>query len=96
MGSVGIEPGRLNAAMERLNSVFTDTLEDIVIRINGFVIDARGPVPDGANIHVFDSLDAVRTYMDAHRNRTMTDAERDDFGAYSEYIDTVSNYLNKV
>ena len=96
LGGVGIEPARLNAAMEKLNSVFTDTLEDIVIHINGFVIDARGDVPDGANIQLFASLDELRTYMDAHRNREISDAERDDFGAYSEYIDTVSNYLNKV
>lgn len=96
LGGVGIEPARLNAAMEKLNSVFTDTLEDIVIHINGFVIDARGDVPAGVNIQLFASLDELRTYMDAHRNREISDAERDDFGAYSEYIDTVSNYLNKV
>ena len=45
VGSVGIEPSRLAKSVEKLREKFIETLEDIEIHTNAFVID---PKPDNA------------------------------------------------
>ena len=98
IGAIDTESERLSRAAEKLQEIFTDTLEEIQIKINTFVIN---PKPDVAgiapnNTEKFDNLDALREYMNKHPSRTLTESEREDFDAYSEYIDTVANYFNKV
>ncbi|MDR1337575.1 MAG: hypothetical protein LBJ73_00925 [Rickettsiales bacterium] len=96
MGAVGVAPEMLAAAADKLNTIFTETLEDIRIDIRAFVINPKtGDAANADNIERFDSVDALRDYMDAHRNRELTDSEKGDFDAYSEYVDTVADYFNK-
>lgn len=94
MGAVDTPAERITAAVDRLNGVFTDTLDDIKINIHAFVIGTGGESDD--NVMKFDTIDALRDYVAAHPAVEITPETRDDFDAYSEYIDTVANYLNKV
>jgi len=95
MGGVGIDRAPLAAAMERLATVFSDTLDDIQINIYGFIIAPVGAVSD-KNILTFPDTDALVEYMAAHKNTPPEDADgRENFDAYSEYIDTVINYMDK-
>lgn len=96
IGGVGIEPERLYEAMEKLNNIFVETLEDITINIHGFIIKPKitaSSQMDG--MMQFDSENALGEYMNSHRNRELTDGENEDFAAYSEYIDTVADYFGK-
>lgn len=82
-------------AITALNKVFTDTLDDIEISVNGFAINA----PDAAtsefqDILMFPDAHALGEYMAAHPNDT-TDEDPENFDAYSEYIDTVIKYIGK-
>lgn len=95
MGGVGIDQAPLAAAMERLGTVFSDTLDDIQINIYGFIIAPATAVSDN-NILTFPDTDALAAYMAAHKNTPPEDADgRENFDAYSEYIDTVINYMDK-
>jgi hypothetical protein len=96
LGAIGINPAKLADAAARMDALFTETLEDIKISINAFVVNPE--TAENANSlepKLFDSIDALRDYMNAHKNRELTQAETEDFDAYSEYIDTVSGYFNK-
>ncbi len=96
MGGVGIDTATVSNAMERLDTIFTDTLDDIKINISGFVIAPPAGAAATDNIHLFRTPDELNEYMSAHRNTPPDDADgRENFDAYSEYIDTVINYMDK-
>jgi hypothetical protein len=94
IGTTGGNAGDLADAIGKLNDIFTETLEDITININAFIISPLSRVSDG-RIKYFDSLDDLRDYINQNRSRDIPADEREDFDAYSEYIDTVTNYFNK-
>lgn len=95
IGGAGIPQETLSSAMERLSSIFSDTLDDIEININGFIIAPSTPISDN-EILSFSDINELREYMDAHKNDAPTDNDsRENFNAYSEYIDTVINYMDK-
>jgi hypothetical protein len=96
LGAVGIDPAKLTDAATRMEALFSETLEDIRININTFVVNPETTGnAETLEPELFDSTDALRDYMNAHKNRELTRAETEDFDAYSEYIDTVSGYFNK-
>lgn len=96
IGGVGMEPSRMANAVDKLDTIFTETLEDIKITINSFIINPKIDNPaDMVGIEQFDSVNALRDYMDSHKNRELPPSEAEDFDAYSEYIDTVADYFNK-
>lgn len=95
MGGVGIEESVLATAMERLATIFSDTLDDIQINIFGFIITPNGPVSN-TDILAFSDVAQLRTYIESNKNTPPTDAgDIENFNAYSEYIDTVINYMDK-
>lgn len=97
MGAVGVKTTDMRVAIDRLAQVFSDTLDDIEININGFVIGA----PDAAtsefqDILMFDSAAAVGEYIAAHPNPPVPADDAGNFDAYSAYISTVIDYIGKI
>ncbi|MDL2295976.1 hypothetical protein LJC18_04185 [Lachnospiraceae bacterium OttesenSCG-928-E19] len=99
IGSVGVEPSRLAKSVEKLREIFVETLEDIEIHINAFVID---PKPDNAEVDSpisilsFGTVGELATYITTRPNPPLASDDTENFDAYSEYIDTVTGYFNKV
>jgi len=97
IGAVGVPTTDMRRAIDRLAQIFSDTLDDITININGFVIAA----PDAAtsefqDILMFDSAAAVGQYISAHPNPPVPDDDAGNFDAYSAYISTVIDYIGKI
>ena len=97
LGAHGIATTDMRHAIDKLNDVFSDTLDDIYINVSGFVIGA----PDVAtaefdDILMFNDVDGLREYITAHPNAPLPDDDNGNFDAYSEYIDTVINYIGKI
>ena len=97
IGAVGIKTTNLRTIIERLSQIFSDTLDDIYININGFVISA----PDAAtseneDILMFNTISELREYMKNVPNPPVSSDDKGDFDAYSEYIDTVLKYIGKI
>lgn len=97
IGAIGVETSRLRNAMDKLGQIFSDTLDDIYINMNGFIIGA----PDAAtsefeDILMFDSVAALRDYMAAHPNPPLPADDEGNFDAYSAYIGTVIDYIGKI
>ena len=97
IGGVNIETTQLQTVIDHLNQVFTDTLEDIYITVNGFVINALDASSPGApDIMLFDNIDSLRNYMHEHPNPPISDDDAENFDAFSSYISTVLEYLRKM
>lgn len=96
VGAIDIPTTDMRRLIDRLQQVFSDTLDDIYINVNGFVINA----PDVAtsefqDILMFPSVDALGEYIAQNPNGEISAADQDDFNAYSEYIDTVINFIGQ-
>ena len=96
LGATGVKTSDMKVAIDTMRGVFMDTLEDIEININAFIIGA----PDASensepSILQFATVDELRTYIMAHPN-TLSDDDAENFDAYSAYIGTVVDYIGKI
>ncbi len=95
IGAVGVPTTALQSAIDTMQEIFNDTLDDVVINIHGFVISAPdASAPGAANILTFATPSELRTYMESHKNPPITDDES--FEAFSSYISTVIDYISKI
>ena len=97
IGAVGIPTTDLQRAIDTVNQIFSDTLDDIIINVNGFIISAPDANAPGApDILTFDNIDALRQYMNEHKNPPLGEDDNGNFEAFSAYISTVIDYLGKI
>lgn len=95
IGATGVSTSDMQRAVDTLRGVFTDTLEDIEININAFIINATDKNSD-TSIMQFATVDDLRKYISEHPNIPPTDDEIENFDAYSGYIGTVIDYIGKI
>ena len=94
IGATDVQTSTLATTTDVMAQVFKDTLEDIEIHINMFVLnasDAKSPLD--ANVLTFANLDELRQYMIAHPNPPIPPDEAENFDAFNSYISTVIDYL---
>ena len=97
IGATGIPTTDLQRAIDTVNQIFSDTLDDIIINVNGFVISAPDANAPGApDILTFDKIDTLRQYMSEHKNPPLGEDDNGNFDAFSAYISTVIDYLGKI
>ena len=97
LGAIGIPTSALGAAIDTLNQIFSDTLDNIIININGFVIDAPdAAAPTTTGILTFDTPASLRQYMSEHTNPPLAEDDIENFDAFSAYISTVIDYIGKI
>lgn len=97
IGAAADDGEKLVAAVEKMRAVFADTLEDIPIDIHAFTIGAKVPQPQyGMHIQEFDDVQDLREFINKNPAEKIPDQDRENFDAYSEYIDTVIGYLGKL
>lgn len=99
IGAVDTDTNTLQNAINRLESIFTETLEDIKININAFIIDTKNTQTTSDSIFIFKSVDELKTFVSELPpawSNDMSDADQDNFDAYSEYIDTIIQYVKNM
>ncbi|MDE6250052.1 MAG: hypothetical protein K2M34_00245 [Alphaproteobacteria bacterium] len=97
IGGIGATTGQVKKAINKLNQIFADTLDDIYIGINGFSINAPdAQTAEFNDILLFNTNDDLANYMASHKNPAPSAEEKENFDAYSEYIDTVIGYIGKL
>ena len=94
IGATGVSSAEMRHAVDTLNSVFSDTLEDIEININAFIVDATDKSDN--SIRYFETVDDLRAFINEHPNVPPTEDEIENFDAYSAYIGTVVDYIGKI
>ena len=97
IGATGVSTTALQNAIDTVNQIFSDTLDDIIINVDGFIISAPDASAPGApDILTFDNIDALRQYMNEHKNPPLGEDDNENFEAFSAYISTVIDYLGKI
>ena len=48
------------------------------------------------SIMVFNTIDDIKTFISQNPNGEIDDTNTDDFDAYSEYIDTILQYVKNI
>lgn len=96
IGTTDTKTDDLQHAIDKLRSVFQETLEDIQININAFVLDTMNQCQPTDSILIFKSIDELQTFISENPAEKITDDERDNFNSYSEYIDTVIQYIKNI
>ncbi len=95
IGAIATTPDTIERITTKFSDIFSDTLDDIEININAFIIGATGGgAPE--NILTFEDTNALREYMRDYPNPPPPENDDGNFDAYSEYIDTVLNYIGKI
>lgn len=94
IGGIGIKTTEMRTVIDKLDGIFSDTLDNNDIIINGFVISA----PDAAtsefqDILMFNTIAQLREYMSQHPNPPLPNDDNGLFDAYSQYIDAVINHI---
>lgn len=97
IGAVGVETSALQTAIDSVQQIFSDTLDDIEINVHGFIVSARdSSAPSAPNILIFDNTDTLRNYISKHPNTPPSADDIENFEAFSSYISTVIEYLGKM
>lgn len=96
IGAVDTAPSKLNQAVDKLNDIFHTTLEDIPIHVKAFILDTLNQYQPDENTLVFKSLEELKTFVSENPSDTISDEEIESFGSYSEYIDTIIQYLKNL
>lgn len=97
VGGADISVNSMDKLINKLGIVFTDSLEDISLEINSFVINPTDTGLTQNDIETFDTIDDLKEYMQNRHAPTLPNDQNEieTFDAFSEYIDTVINYINK-
>lgn len=96
---LGYVDGDMNKAknvINKIKDVISETLEDVEIYINAFMLDTRGVYESDDEVMIFRSIQDLNEYIQKHPGEEIQDFERENFQAYSEYIDTVITMLYKM
>jgi hypothetical protein len=91
-GAIDCEQDKFKSALNRLNSIFTETLEDVPINVSAFILDTKARYNSDNDTLVFHTIDELKEFVATHPNSPLPDLERENFDAYSNYIDTVIQY----
>jgi len=96
IGAVGVKNANMQRAVSTLAGVFSDTLDDIEIHINAFVVAAPDAADAPSDILQFANVNDLRNYISGTPNTSPDADEAENFDAYSGYIGTVMDYIGKI
>lgn len=99
IGAVDADINKLQSAIDKLQSVFRETLEDIPITVNAFILDTNNILSQTDSVLVFKTIDEIKNFISEQPpvwSEDMPDYDKNNFDAYSEYIDTIIQYLKTI
>ena len=96
IGGVDANIDALNKAIEELKSIIQTSLDDVEIYINAFMIDTLGQYQSNDSVTVFKSIDELKELIQNNPADALTDENKENFVAYSEYIDTILQYVKNI
>ena len=96
IGAADTTIDKMENAVNKLQSVFQETLEDIKINIKAFILDKENQIQSNDSLLVFKSIDELKDFIDKNPSGAITNENRDNFDAYSEYIDTIITYIKNI
>lgn len=97
IGGVDCDIEKMVNGIQKLDSVFKETLEDIQININAFIVDTLNKYDSLNNdILIFKSVEELKDFVEQHPADQITEIDQESFDSYSEYIDTIIQYIKNI
>ena len=96
IGGVDCKSEDMKNAVQKLHSVFEDTLSDIPINIYPFIVDNLNKATPDESILIVPSIDVIKNFISENPADNIEEDEQESFNSYSEYIDTVIQYVKNV
>lgn len=97
IGGVDCDIEKMTNAIQKIDSVFKDTLEDITININSFILDTLNRYDSqNGSMMIFKSIDELKDFISEHPADEIDDTTKESFDSYSEYIDTIIQYIKNI
>ena len=97
IGGVDCDIEKMMLGLQKLDSVFKETLEDIPININAFILDTFNKYDSqNENLLIFKSTDELQRFISEHPADNIDDTDKESFDSYSEYIDTIIQYIKNI
>ncbi len=93
IGGVDCDMSKLSMVIEKLKSIFMETLSDIQITIYSFILDNKKQYESKDNIFVFHDIDDLSKFISENQGADISPEDQENFDAYSEYIDTIIQYV---
>ena len=95
-GAVDCDMDRFKKAVDKLRSIFAETLDDVQITVATFILDTKNLYNSDEETSVFHTLDELQACVNNNPNPQPDDSEQENFNAYSDYIDTIIQYAKNV
>lgn len=97
IGGIDCDLDKIMKSIEKLRFVFQETLEDIPIYIHGFILDTMNKYDsENSSVLIFKSIDDLKSFIDKNPAGEVTEEEKGSFDSYSEYIDTIIQYIKNI
>ncbi len=97
IGAIDCDLDKMINAINKLQSVFQDTLEDIPIYIHAFILDTMNKYDsENSSVLIFKSIDELKSFVDKNPAGQVDEEEQSSFDSYSEYIDTIIQYIKNI
>ena len=93
IGGANITNDNLKSIRDKFINVFSETLDDVSINLNLFIINSENKNSD-EDIIRFSSIPELESFISNNKS-IITEDEKEDFDAYSEYVDVVIEYLSR-
>ncbi len=94
IGGRNMNTSTMQSIIDSFQQIFSETLEDIEIKIIGFVIAPSDIAsPTAPNILTFKDTDDLRNYMAKHPNQPVDSDMAENIEAFSTFISTVIDYI---
>ncbi|MDR2770102.1 MAG: hypothetical protein LBB08_01480 [Rickettsiales bacterium] len=94
----------MTGAAQKLSSLFSEVLNpELKIHIFPFVFaagrisnkDGAARIWDALGVNVFDDINELGEFFKSHRPRPLEGAEREDFAAFADFMDTAAAHVDK-
>lgn len=95
-GAVDCDIEKFTTAVNRLKSIFIETLDDVPINISAFILDTNHVYESSNEALIFHSMNELKEFISKNPNPDIIDSERENFDAYSDYVDTIIQYAKNV
>lgn len=96
MGGIDSDINKIKNAVVKLNDTFQETLDDISININSFILDTHHTYDSDDTVLIFHDIEEIREYISNHPADPVKESDKENFDAYSEYIDTIIKYIKNI
>lgn len=96
IGAIDCDMDTMLKSAEKLQSIFESTLEDVAININAFIVDTLNKYQPNDKLLIFKSVDELHEYINQYPADEIPESDKDSFDAYSEYIDTIIQYIKNL